>query len=158
MMDSTSWMTIYPEIVLLVMTCVIALIDLTVSSPKRTLTYVLTLLTLALVAFLNVSAAGIGQTLFGFGGLFVSDTMGHWLKAFAAVATMVTLVYARPYAKDRQMLGGGELFSLSLFAFLGMIVMISGHHFLVLYLGLELLTLCSRAEIADITEHLRQWN
>ena len=28
MMDPTSWMTIYPEIVLLVMACVIALADL----------------------------------------------------------------------------------------------------------------------------------
>ena len=155
MMDSTSWMTIYPEIVLLVMTCVIALLDLTVSSPKRTLTYALTLLTLAFVAFLNVAAAGMGQTVFGFGGLFVSDTMGHWLKAFAAVATMVTLVYARPYAKDRQMLGGGELFSLSLFALLGMSVMISGHHFVVLYLGLELLTLSSYAMVAMRRDDMR---
>jgi len=34
MIDSTSWMTIYPEIVLLVMACVIALVDLLVTSPK----------------------------------------------------------------------------------------------------------------------------
>ena len=47
MMDPTSWMTIYPEIVLLVMACVIALVDLTVTSPRRTTTYVLSLLTLA---------------------------------------------------------------------------------------------------------------
>ena len=34
MMDNTSWMTIYPEIVLLVMACVIALADLFVKSPS----------------------------------------------------------------------------------------------------------------------------
>jgi len=45
-------------------------------------------------------------------------------------------------------LRGGELFTLGLFALLGMFVMISGNNFLVLYLGLELLTLCSYAMVA----------
>jgi NADH-quinone oxidoreductase subunit N len=61
---------------------------------------------------------------------------------------MVTLVYGRPYAADRGMLRGGEYFTLSLFALLGMFVMISGHNFLVLYMGLELLTLSSYALVA----------
>ncbi|RYF71567.1 MAG: NADH-quinone oxidoreductase subunit NuoN, partial [Comamonadaceae bacterium] len=39
--------TIYPEIVLLVMTCIIALVDLSTTSHRRTRTYVLTLLTLS---------------------------------------------------------------------------------------------------------------
>jgi NADH-quinone oxidoreductase subunit N len=46
------------------------------------------------------------------------------------------------------MLRGGELFTLGLFALLGMFVMISGNNFLVLYLGLELLTLSSYAMVA----------
>jgi NADH-quinone oxidoreductase subunit N len=61
---------------------------------------------------------------------------------------MVSLVYGRPYAADRDMLRGGELFTLSLFALLGMFVMISGNNFLVIYLGLELLTLSSYALVA----------
>jgi NADH-quinone oxidoreductase subunit N len=61
---------------------------------------------------------------------------------------MVTLVYGRPYAADRDMLRGGEMFTLGLFALLGMFVMISGNNFLVLYLGLELLTLSSYALVA----------
>ena len=76
MMDNTSWMTIYPEIVLLVMACVIALADLFVKSPKRTATYALTLLSLGGVAWLNAMYADAGQTLYGFGHLVVSDPMG----------------------------------------------------------------------------------
>ena len=148
MMDPTSWMTIYPEIVLLVMACVIALVDLTVTSPRRTATHVLTLLTLGGVAWLNASYALADQTQYGWGHLVVSDPLGHWLKCFAAIAVMVTLVYARPYAADRDMLRGGELFSLSLFALLGMSFMISGQNFIVIYLGLELLTLSSYALVA----------
>ena len=153
MMDTTSWMTIYPEIVLLVMACVIALADLFVKSPKRTATYALTLLSLGGVALLHAFYADTGETGYGFGRLVVSDPMGHWLRCFAAVAVMVTLVYSRPYAADRDMLRGGEMFSLSMFALLGMSFMISGQNFIVIYLGLELLTLSSYALVALRRDH-----
>jgi NADH-quinone oxidoreductase subunit N len=153
MMDNSSWMTMYPEIVLLVMACVVTLADLYVKSPKRTATYVLTLASLGGVALLHAFYADAGQTLYGFGRMVVSDPMGHWLKCFATIAVMVTLVYSRPYAADRDMLRGGEIFSLSLFALLGMSMMISGQNFIVIYLGLELLTLSSYALVALRRDH-----
>jgi NADH-quinone oxidoreductase subunit N len=153
MMDNSSWMMMYPEIVLLVMACVVTLADLFVKSPKRTATYVLTLASLGGVALLHALYADAGQTLYGFGRMVVSDPMGHWLKCFATVAVMVTLVYSRPYAADRDMLRGGEIFSLSLFALLGMSMMISGQNFIVIYLGLELLTLSSYALVALRRDH-----
>jgi NADH-quinone oxidoreductase subunit N len=61
---------------------------------------------------------------------------------------MVTFIYGRPYAADRDMLRGGELFTLGLFSLLGMFVMISGNNFLVIYMGIELLTLSSYAMVA----------
>jgi NADH-quinone oxidoreductase subunit N len=148
MIDKLSWLSVYPEIVLLVMACVIALVDLGVKSPQRTLTYVLTLLTLAAVAALEAVYAVKGNTFYGFGNMVVSDPMGNWLKCFATIAMMVTLVYGRGYAADRDMLRGGELFTLGMFALLGIFVMISGNNFLVLYMGLELMTLCSYALVA----------
>ena len=148
MIDKLSWIAVYPEIILLVMGCVILLVDLWVKSPMRTLTYVLTLITLGVVAALEAAHAQGGQTFYGFGKMVVVDPMGSWLKCFACIALMVSLVYGRPYAFDRDMLRGGEFFTLSLFALLGMFVMISGHNFLVIYMGLELLTLCSYALVA----------
>ena len=148
MIDKLSWIAVYPEIILLVMGCVILLADLWVKSPMRTLTYVLTLLTLGGVAALQAGYALGGQTFYGFGKMVVVDPMGSWLKCFSAIALMVSLVYGRPYAYARDMLRGGEFFTLSLFALLGMFVMISGHNFLVIYMGLELLTLCSYALVA----------
>ena len=153
MMDSYNWMAIYPEIVLLVMACVIALADLFVKSQHRTLTYVLTLSSLGAVALMHALYADAGQTSYGFGRMVVSDPMGHWLRCFATIAVMVTLVYSRPYAADRDMLRGGELFSLSMFALLGMSFMISGQNFIVIYLGLELLTLSSYALVALRRDH-----
>ena len=143
----------YPEIVLLVMGCAITLIDLGVKSRMRDLTYVLSLLTLGGVAALCAWNASEGQTVYALGNLVVSDPLGNWLKCFATVAVMVTLVYSRPYAADRDMLRGGELFSLSLFALLGMYIMISGNNFLLIYLGLELLTLSSYALVALRRDH-----
>ncbi|MDH1427669.1 NADH-quinone oxidoreductase subunit NuoN [Comamonas aquatica] len=154
MIDNISWLSIYPEIVLLVMGCVITLVDLSVKSARRTGTYVLTMLTLAVVAIMQANYAASGNTFYGWGNMVVSDAMGNWLKCFATVAMMVTLVYARPYAADRDMLRGGELFSLSTFALLGMFIMISANNLLLVYLGLELLTLASYALVALRRDHM----
>ena len=148
MIDKLSWIAVYPEALLLVMACVIALADLRVTSPRRTFTYVLTLATLGVVALMQGLYASGGQTMYGFGNMVLSDPMGNWLKCFATIAMMVTLVYGRPYAGDRDMLRGGEMFTLAMFALLGIFVMISGNNFLVIYLGLELLTLSSYALVA----------
>ncbi len=148
MIDKISWITVYPEIVLMVMACVILLADLSVKTPLRTRTYVMTLATLAAVASIQAFYAINDATYYGFGNMVVSDTMGNWLKCFATLAVMVSLVYGRPYASHRDMLRGGELFTLSLFALLGIFVMIGGNNFLVIYLGLELLTLSSYALVA----------
>ncbi|MDD2809094.1 NADH-quinone oxidoreductase subunit NuoN [Rhodoferax sp.] len=154
MIDKLSLIAVYPELILLLMGCVIALFDLSVKSRSRTATYVVTMLTLAVVAALQASYASTGQTLYAFGHMVVSDVMGNWLKCFATLAMMVTLVYGRPYAADRDMLkGGGEMFVLSIFSLLGMFVMISGNNFLVIYMGIELLTLSSYALVALRRDH-----
>ena len=155
MIDKFSWIAVSPEIILLVAICVILLVDLGVKSAGRTTTYVLSLVTLGFLALSLAHAAGSG-TVYGFDRMVVSDPMGNWLKCFATLATAVTLVYGRPYTQVRGMLGstatkdgvGGEFFTLSLFSLLGMYVMIDGNHLLVIYLGLELLTLSSYALVA----------
>ncbi|MEZ5639761.1 MAG: NADH-quinone oxidoreductase subunit NuoN [Burkholderiaceae bacterium] len=148
MIDNYSWITVFPEIVLLTLACVIALVDLFVKSPNRTATYVLTLVTLAIVAFMQAEYAISGLNQYGFSKLVVSDQMGNWLKCFATLAVMVTLVYGRGYAGHREMMRGGELFTLSMFGLLGMFLMIGGNNFLIIYMGLELLTLSSYALVA----------
>jgi len=153
MLDKSSLLVLSPEILLLVMACVVAMVDLGVKTRLRNLTYGLTMATLAVVAFVTGQMAADNQTFYAFGKMVVSDPMGNWLKCFATLAMMVCLVYGRPYAGDRDMLRGGEMFTLAMFALLGMFVMISGSNFLVIYLGLELLTLCSYALVALRRDH-----
>lgn len=152
-MQTFGWATLYPEILLLLAVCLIAMFDLRVQGTARAATYLLTMLALACVGVVSGVQAAAGQTHYGFSNMVVSDPMGNWLKCFAAVAMMVTLVYARPYAGPRDMMRGGELFSLSMFSLLGMFIMISGNNFLVVYLGLELLTLSSYALVALRRDH-----
>ena len=116
MLDQLSLIVVSPEILLLVMACVIALVDLGVTTRLRNRTYVFTMATLALVAYFCADFALRGETLYAFGKMVVSDPLGNWLKFFATIAMMVTLVYGRPYAADRDMLRGGEMFTLSLFS------------------------------------------
>ncbi|HEY2925966.1 NADH-quinone oxidoreductase subunit NuoN [Piscinibacter sp.] len=139
-MNDMNWMAVYPEMVLLTMACVVAMLDLWVTDPRRTPTYLLTQASLAVVALMHLAYFDGGLTLYAMQRMVVADPMGHLLGFFATVAVMVTLAYARPYAAERDMLKG-ELFTLAMFALLGISVMLSANNFLVIYLGLELMSL-----------------
>jgi NADH-quinone oxidoreductase subunit N len=152
-MNQMNWPAVYPEIVLLVMACVVAMVDLWVTHPKRAPTYWLTQGSLAVVALMQLDAFNTGDTVYAMQRMVVADPMGHLLGCFATVAVMVSLVYARPYAAEREMLKG-ELFTLSLFSLLGIGVMLSANNFLVVYLGLELMSLSLYALVAMRRDHV----
>ena len=146
-MNQMNWHAVFPEMVLLAMACVIAMLDLWVTSPRRTPTYLFTQGTLAVVGLLHLQRFNAGATEYAMQRMVVADPMGHLLGAFACLAVMVSLVYARPYAAERDMLKG-ELFTLSTFSLLGISVMLSANNFLVVYLGLELMSLSLYALVA----------
>jgi NADH-quinone oxidoreductase subunit N len=151
-MNDMNWLAIYPEILLLAMGCVVALVDLWVTDEQRRPTYWLTQLTLVVVGGMHFAYFNAGVTTYAMQGMVVADPMGHLLAGFACLATLITLVYARPYAAFREMLKG-ELFILSLFALLGINVMLSANNFLVIYLGLELMSLSLYALVALRRDH-----
>ncbi len=152
MNDTMNWLAVYPEILLLGMACVVALVDLFVTDPQRRPTYWLTQASIAAVAALHLAYFEGGFTLYGMQGMVVTDPLGHLLGFFACIATMVTLVYARPYIGSRDMLKG-EFFTLTLFSLLGISVMLSANNFLVVYLGLELMSLSLYALTALRRDH-----
>ena len=135
------------EITLLVLACVVTLVDLWKPGRDRTITYVLTQLSLFVVALIQIWLFDRGETVYAMNGMVVADPMGHLLGLFATLATMATLVHARAYALGRDMLKG-ELFTLTLFTLLGILVMLGANSFLVVYLGLELMSLSLYALVA----------
>ncbi|MDO5058212.1 MAG: NADH-quinone oxidoreductase subunit NuoN [Lautropia sp.] len=91
---------------------------------------------------------------FAFGQMYVVDGLALLLKACAIIATGSIIIYSRRYAADRH-IRGADLFVLALFSLLGQMVMISGANLLVLYLGLELMSLSLYAAIALRRDSLR---
>jgi len=136
----------YPEIFLLFMVCVVMLADLFAGEKNRYLAFYLSLLTLAGAALVTcgVASSDIRYTFFG---MFVGDAMSDTLKLLIYPTVAAVLVYSRSYISARGLLRG-EFFSLSLFATLGMMVMVSANHLIMLYLGLELLALSLYAMVA----------
>ncbi len=135
-----------PEIILLSMASLILIIDAFLPDDLRDLTYQLsqgTLIGVGLVIFSTYPQ----QTELALHGMFVTDPMGATLKLFIVGIVFFTFLYSRSYLKERNFFKG-EYFTLGLFATLGMLIMVSAHNMLVIYLGLELLSLSLYAMVA----------
>lgn len=142
-----------PEMALLAFVSVLLVGDLFVSERGRHVTFWFAVASLLGTALLAAQMVG-SPTVVTFSGMFVADPLSQVLKVAALLAVAVTLVYGRVYLQLRDLLRG-EFLSLTLFATLGMMVMISAHHFLTLYLGLEILALSLYAMVALQRESVR---
>jgi len=118
--------------------CVLLLFDLFIRDRQRDLSYALAMLILGGTAWL---AVGVGaERALAFSGTVVVDPLSRLLKLAAVLAMAVVFLYSRPWLKARGLFKG-EYYVLGLFALLGILVIISGYSFLVVYLGLEMLSL-----------------
>ena len=151
-MSSMNWPVVYPEIWLLVAACGVLLVDIFSTDAQRRTTFWLTQACVAVYAALHLAMYDAGATAYGMQGLVVVDPMGHLLAFFAALSVMITLAYARPTLGVRDMLKG-EFFTLALFVLLGIGVMCSANNFLVVYLGLEMMSLSLYALAALRRDH-----
>ncbi len=128
------------EIFLLAAVSLILVVDVFLKDARRTTTFLMTQLALLgcfVITFMTSSA----EITYTFSNMFVDDLMSDFLKLLLYVTVLVVMWYSRDYMLDRAPHAKGEFYSLSLFATLGMMVMISANHFLTVYLGLELLSL-----------------
>lgn len=142
----TNLTALLPEMFMLAATCAILLIDLFIKDDKRTLTYILSQATLLVTFVLSLQSFGAPREVM-FASMFVVDSLAVLLKLGIYIAMALVLMYSRDYINQREF-HRGEYYILSLFATLGMMVMVSGYSFLTLYLGLELLSLSLYAMVA----------
>lgn len=135
-----------PEIFLLSATCFILLLDVFLKDKFRSIAYWASLLALGITLVLTYQ--GWTETkAFAFNGMFVHDTLSVVLKMASISIVAAIFIYSKPYLIDRKIFKG-EFYSISLFATLGMMVMISANSLLMLYMGLELLSLSMYALVA----------
>jgi NADH-quinone oxidoreductase subunit N len=145
-LDPSEFMVILPEIFVLSMACVILVLDLFLSDEERFISYWLTQLTLVFAAVITLAVSN-GQTELVFFGTYIADAMGSTLKVFIYLVTALAFLYSRHYLSERDLFKG-EFYVLGLFGMLGMMVMVSAHSMLTVYLGLELLSLSLYAMVA----------
>ena len=137
---------VLPEIVMLAMICLVLIVDLFLSQEKRWISLLLSVLTLVLTAVAVIAVAPV-DSVSTFGGSFILDQLAVTLKIAVCVVVILVFIYSRDYLVDHEIYKG-EYYVLGLCATLGMMIMISAHSLLLIYLGLELLSLSLYAMIA----------
>ena len=140
-------MALAPELFLLAATCVILLADLFIGQSRRIVTHLLSVAVLLLTAVLVWRSQHTGVAGTAFDGMYLLDGLAGLLKVFLLGVSALVLIYAKPYLQ-RQQLFSGEFYLLVLFAVLGMMLQVSSGNLLMLYLGLELMSLSSYALVA----------
>jgi NADH-quinone oxidoreductase subunit N len=134
------------EIWLAAAICTVLVAGVLFGDRQRWLVPFLSIVSLAVAAWLTVSNAATGRVVI-FNGFFVADPMGDVLKLFAYGAVAVSFLYAREYLRRRE-LDKSEFYVLALCALLGVMIMISANSLLTIYLGVELLSLSLYALVA----------
>jgi NADH-quinone oxidoreductase subunit N len=135
-----------PEMFMLTMACVILLAVAFLGKKGASTAYALSQLTLAITAVLIYQGMGTSGGL-TFDGTYIKDAFSDVLKLTICLVNIAVLLYSTSYLKARTLFKG-EYYVLAVFATLGMMVMVSAYHFLTLYLGLELMSLCMYAMVA----------
>ena len=136
----------FPEIALLVLASILLVADLFLKAEDRETTYWLAQAALLVTAIVTAGQLGTPSQV-TLHGLYVTDMLAQVLKIATLITVMAGLAMSRTYLEVRNLLTG-EFLCLALFGALGMMVMISAHHFLTLYLGLELMALAQYAMVA----------
>jgi len=145
-LEIQNWSPALAEIWVVSAACVLLLVDVFLSDKQRWLTPLLTMVTLAIAAWITATQQLDGRVV-ALNGFYVADAMGNLLKLFAYGAVAVSLLYSREYLV-RHNLFKGEYYILALFALVGIMVLISAGSLLTIYLGVELLSLSLYAMVA----------
>lgn len=139
-----------PELVLIGSAFALMILDLFVSNRNKIVTHLFSLAALAVVLFMLVT--GVGGQGEVFHGMFVRDTAADVMKTGIVLLSGLTLVYGWRYLRERNLFQG-EIPVLILFGTAGMMILVSAGSLLMVYLGLELLALCSYALVASNREN-----
>jgi NADH-quinone oxidoreductase subunit N len=135
-----------PEFFLVAAACVLLLADAFMKPAERPYLHWLSIGVLAVTIYLVLAFQPAGPVT-AFHGMFILDGVSEILKVFSLLCTILVFIYGRPYLNDRKLLVG-EFYTLMIFAVIGVMLLVSAGNLIMIYLGLELLTLSSYALVA----------
>ena len=145
MPTAAEFLPLLPEMTLVGAAFALLMLDLFLSEKQRVVTHALAIASLVLVGVLVIAGVGGQGTVLS--GMFVRDNMADVLKVGVCLISAIALVYAWPHLRERG-LYKGEVPVLVMFAVAGMMLLTSAGSLVMVYLGLELLALCSYALVA----------
>jgi len=149
-MNSAQMLLAAPEFWVLTMACVIMIVDLFLREERRGIIHMLAMLTVIFAAIITLRGDYLVDgmlSMTAFKGSFIRDPMGDVLKVFSFVIMGLIFTYSKFYLRSFKMFRA-DFFTLSLFALLGVMLLISANSMLMIYLGLELISLSVYALVA----------
>jgi len=149
-MNGAQMLLAAPEFWVLGMACVIMIVDLFLQEERRGIIHMLAMLTIVFAAIITLRGDylvdGV-RSVTAFSDSFIRDPMGDVLKVFSFFIMGLIFTYSKFYLRSFKMFRA-DFFTLSLFALLGVMLLISANSMLMIYLGLELISLSVYALVA----------
>ncbi|WP_282268420.1 NADH-quinone oxidoreductase subunit NuoN [Stenotrophomonas sp. PS02298] len=149
-LTTTDLLPLLPELVVIGGAFALLILDLFISTRHKVWTHFISVAILA-VAFIML-LNGVGGQGEVFHGMFIRDNAADVMKTVVVLVSGLSLIYGWSYLRERN-LYQGEIPVLILFATAGMMILVSAGSLLMVYLGLELLALCSYALVASNREN-----
>lgn len=156
-MNTTNMLLAAPEFWILTMACVILIADLFIREERRGIIHLMAMLSLIFAAIITLRGDYLSEGLrlaTAFNGSFIRDPMGDVLKLFSYFVLGMVYIYSKFYLRQFRMFRT-EFYTLSLFALLGVMLLISANSLVTIYLGLELTSLSTYALVAFDRESKR---
>lgn len=138
-----------PEIFVLFMALVILMVGIFFVRYSQ-IPYYLAQITLVVIFWLTwrvFPVSEFSERIFTFHCLFVLDYLSVYLKLFIYLSVFFTFLYAREYNQERK-ISATEFYVLGLLSLLGMMVLVSSHNLIMVFLGLELFSLPTYVMVA----------
>ena len=132
---------IIPEIIVLLTACTVLLVDLFAVKKNRSLTLAITTIIGLLLAMYSETLLH-GKDITGFYGTVVADDFSILFEFIYMSVAIITVFVSRHYIAENEM-NFGEYYVLLLTAVSGMMFMTSGLDLLVIFIGLEIMSISS---------------
>src|SRR6476659_3442273 len=143
MMPIIKWSLIAPEVIVCVAAVVVMLLDAFVRPTQRWITGAVSLVGLVLAGVASVWLWSTGTpSVDAFNGMIVLDELRLGFTLIFLLVSALTLLLSNVWVENEQ-LPAGEFHSLLLFATVGMMLMASGNDLVIIFLGLEILSIAT---------------
>lgn len=149
-MNASEFLIAAPEVWILVMACVVLCTDVFLRPERRGIIHMLSMLALIFAAIMTLRGdyqLGGTWSVTAFESTFIRDPMGDVLKLFCYATLALVFTYSKHYLRSFGLFRS-DFYTLTLFALLGAMLLISANSLITMYLGLELISLSSYALVA----------